>query len=348
MNWKSYKENFKEACQNKGIPELQIQKWLGYANNLYQNNLPIIFDKKHLASLVGFRWELLKNITHSQAKYYRTFYIPKKNGGRRCLKEPYPSLKEIQNWLKEYILKKCDISRFAKAYAPKRNVYENVRFHKKHAVVIKFDVEDFFGSINKWQVTSLFKKMGYNENLAEILANLCCLDNHLPQGAPTSPYLSNIFAKQIDDRLSKYLLKRKLYYTRYSDDITISGNITNEQISQIMSFCNYLLSSYGLKLNQEKTKILRQHQKQYVTGVVVNDKISIDKKIKKKIRQHMFYIKKYGLESHMTHLQIKQQNYVYHLIGKIQWVLTIEKDNEEFKQYKEYMRELLNMQKTPK
>lgn len=327
---------------------MQIKKWLGYASRLYQKGLPIVFDRNHLAGLVGYKWELLRNIIHSQQKYYRTFYILKKNGGRRRLKEPYPSLKEIQNWIKDYVLKKCDISRFAKAYAPGRSIYENVRFHKNHPVVIKFDVEDFFGSINRWQVTSLFKKMGYNQELSEIFANLCCLDNCLPQGAPTSPYLSNIFAREIDERLSKYLWKRKLYYTRYSDDITISGNILNEQIPQIMSFCKYLLSNYGLRLNDEKTKILRQHQKQYVTGVVVNDKISIDKKIKKKIRQHMFYIKKYGLESHMTHLQIKQQNYVYHLIGKIQWVLTIEKDNEEFKQYKEYMRELLNMQKTPK
>lgn len=345
MNWISYKEKFKETCQKKNISEIQIQKWLGYASVLYQNGLPIIFDKKHLAGLLGFKWELLRNIIHSQTKFYRTFYIPKKSGGRRCLKEPYPSLKEIQNWIKDFILKKCGISRFAKAYAPKRSVYENVRFHKKHAVVMKFDVEDFFGSINKWQVTSLFEKMGYNQDLAEILAGLCCLDNHLPQGAPTSPYLSNIFAKDIDNRLSKYLLKRGLYYTRYSDDITISGNISDKQVPQIISFCKYLLSNYGLRLNNEKTKILRQHQKQYVTGAVVNENVSVESKTKKKLRQQMYYIQKFGLESHMNHLEIKKQNYVYHLMGKICWVLTLEKKNEEFKRYKDVLKELLDAPK---
>jgi len=203
----------------------------------------------------------------------------------------------------------------------------------------------FFGSINRWQVTSLFKKMGYNQELSEIFANLCCLDNCLPQGAPTSPYLSNIFAREIDVRLSKYLWKRKLYYTRYSDDITISGNILNEQIPQIMSFCKYLLSNYGLRLNDEKTKILRQHQKQYVTGAVVNEKVSAEKKIKKELRQQMYYIKKFGLESHMNHLQIKQQNYLYHLMGKICWILTLEKNNKEFRQYNECLKELLYNQK---
>jgi RNA-directed DNA polymerase len=183
--------------------------------------------------------------------------------------------------------------------------------------------------------------MGYEKKLSYILASICCLNDALPQGAPTSPYLSNIIFEHIDQRLSKYLKKLELCYTRYSDDITISGNISKEQIPHIMAFLKYLLSSYKLTLNESKTKVLRQSQKQYITGAVVNKKISADPMLKKSLRQQMYYIQKHGLDSHMHHSGIEDPNYIHHLAGQIQWVLFLEKKNTEFKKYKDFLSSIL-------
>ena len=276
---------------------------------------------------------MLRNIKNSQGKFYRTFKIPKRNEGVRVIKEPYPSLKEIQKWILDNILRKVPVSRFAKAYVSQRNIIDNAKFHCNQKIVMKFDVKDFFGSISQDQIIKLFEKLGYTRDLSSILAGLCCLDDGLPQGAPTSPYLSNIFAKEIDDALFSYLRTDGLYYTRYSDDITISGNIEERKIPEIMSYCNRLLGQYGLSLNRGKTKVLRPQHKHFVTGIVVNKKVSADRKLKRELRQQLYYIKKYGIESHILHEGIRQERYLYHLMGKVQWVLFLEPQNKEFLEY---------------
>jgi RNA-directed DNA polymerase len=108
-----------------------------------------------------------------------------------------------------------------------------------------------------------------------------------------------------------------------------------------MAFLKYLLSSYKLTLNESKTKVLRQSQKQYITGAVVNKKISADPMLKKSLRQQMYYIQKHGLDSHMHHSGIEDPNYIHHLAGQIQWVLFLEKKNTEFKKYKDFLSSIL-------
>lgn len=341
MNWDIYKKTFELQCELEQIPSTIIDEWLKYAKRLYDKKFPIIFDKEHLSRLLGYEIQLINKIVHRPNKFYRAFSIRKRDGGERHLKAPYPSLKEIQSWILNNILKKKKVSPYAKAYVPKTSIKDNVRFHTNHKIVLKFDINDFFGSLQKKAVIKAFLDMGYERKLSYILASICCLDNALPQGAPTSPYLSNIIFEHIDQRLSKYLKKLGLCYTRYSDDITISGDIHEEQIPHIMAFLKYLLGFYKLTLNESKTKVLRQNHKQYITGAIVNKKISADSKLKKSLRQQMYYIQKHGLDSHMHHLGIDNPNYIYHLAGQIQWVLFLEKKNIEFKNYNDFLSNIL-------
>ena len=207
---------------------------------------------------------------------------------------------------------------------------------------MKFDVKSFFSSISFFEVYKIFKSFGYTKKLSVLFAKICCLDNYLPQGAPTSPYLSNLFAKRLDKRIGTYCVKNQLRFTRYSDDITISGDISEEQIGKIKGLVTFVLQDYGLSVNNEKTQILRKSNRQIVTGIVVNQKLSVGVKKKKKIRQEMYYIKKYGLDSHIIYSKIEKQNYIYHLIGIVNWVLTLEKNNKEFLEYKVYLKNLIN------
>ena len=219
------------------------------------------------------------------------------------------------------------VSKYAKAYVSGKGIIDNVKFHKSQKVIIKLDIKNFFDSIPLEKINLIFIKLGYTKTISYMLASLCCLENKLPQGAPTSPYLSNIFFSQLDKRIGTYITSLNFRYSRYSDDITISGDINNKQIKSIIDFCEEILLQYGLKLQKNKTKILRQSNCQYVTGVVLNKKISAGTKLKREIRQEIFFIKKYGLDNHMSHEKLKKQNYLSHLLGKINWVLYLEKKN---------------------
>ena len=340
MDWKTYQSTFKRLCTKRKISKENQEILLQYSHNLWKRDFPIIFDIEHLSLLVGYSEELFYAITNDTQLFYHSFLIPKKNGKKRLIREPYPTLKEIQYWILNNILLKHSISKYAKAYIKNKGLIDNVKFHKQQNVIIKLDVKNFFESITYFDVYSIFLRMGYVKSVANMLARLCCLDEKLPQGAPTSPCLSNIFCILLDKRIGSYITKLNFRYTRYSDDITISGDIKDSQIKSIIDFCDKTLSDFGLKLHKSKTKILRQSNCQYVTGVVLNNKISAGTKQKKKIRQSVYYIKKYGLESHMEYLNINKQNYLSHLLGKINWVLYLEKGNKEFIEYK---REIINL-----
>jgi RNA-directed DNA polymerase len=341
MDWEVYKTKYIEEAQKKNVPRKHIEKLLEYAKNLYDKKIPIIYNNEHLSFLLGFQGELLRAITNDANKFYRSFSILKHNGKERKIREPYPTLKEIQYWILRKILQKVSISKFAKAYKLHRQLKENVRFHIKQPVIIKLDVQDFFNSITQEKIIYIFKRMGYTSKLSGMLARLCCLDGKLPQGAPTSPYLSNLYCRQLDKRLGNYLIKSGFRYTRYSDDITISGNPSNHQVAKIIKFCELCLCEYGLRLQTSKTQILRSSNRQMVTGVVLNTKMSSGNKKKHNIRQEMYYIKKYGLESHMLQQHIEKQNYLYHLLGQINWILYFEKDNREFQEYKSFLTKIV-------
>lgn len=338
MDWKNYKKRFKIACRRSNVKESDMNAFLKYAEKLCFLNLPIIYDVKHLSLLLGYEEELIFKISNCSEKFYRNFTIPKRNGKRRKIDEPYPTLKEIQKWILENIFQNISVSRFAKAYVPHGKLIDNVRFHKNQNIVIKLDIENFFRNITIQKVFSLFCKLGYNRQLSAILANLCCYKGYLPQGAPTSPYLSNLIALHIDNRISKYVIKRKLRYTRYSDDITISGDLSNSDISSVIWLVATVLQENGFVLKKSKTKVLRKSNQQNVTGIVVNEKLSVKRNVKKAIRQEVYYINKFGLESHISYKNIKQKNYCEHLMGQINWVLTVEKNNKEFLEYKEYFK----------
>ena len=338
MIWVYYEYDFRIACTKQGIPIQEQNKLLYYAKYLYDSNLPIIFDANHLSCFVGYNINLLYSISNCQHYYYRKFFIQKKNGKQREINEPYTTLKEIQYWILNNLLENIKPSIFAKAYIKNGKLTNNVKFHKKQNIVIKIDIVDFFQSISAKQIFYLIYDLGYTKSVASLIANLCCLNSGLPQGAPTSPYLSNLFAKSLDKRIGNYVISKGYRYTRYSDDITISGDIDREEVGKIISTIKIILKDFDLSINKNKLRVLRNSNRQVVTGIIVNNrKLSISREVKKKIRQEVYYIDKYGLDSHIKFIKEHRGNYLNHLRGKVNWVLTIEKNNDEFKKYKDIL-----------
>lgn len=334
MDWNKYKADFRQLAIGKGKDESYCTKWLYYAEKLFKNELPIIYDQRHLCALVGYKEEYLYAASNAPERFYRHYQIPKKSGGFREISEPLPSLKEIQRWILDNILTKTSVSIYAKAYIKKKSIKENARFHKRQKIVLSLDIEHFFDNIKSDKIFDVFKNLGYEDDVVVMLTNLCCLREKLPQGSPTSPVLSNIILTDFDNRVGNFTNKNKIRYTRYADDMTFSGDFNP---GQVISFVRNSLFPLGFKLNQSKTRTRGPGQRQEVTGIVVNEKTQLPREKRKKIRQEVYYIKKYGLESHMNYCKISKENYLLHLKGLIQHGLFINKKDIELKSYIEFL-----------
>ena len=131
-------------------------------------------------------------MAYAQEHFYRHFSIPKKNGSFRSIDEPLPDLKYVQTWILRNILEQCSVSEYAKAFVKGRTLKHNARFHRAQNVVVTMDIKDFFPSISIDEIVNIFENMGYFHDVSCFLAYLCCYNGTLPQGAPTSPYLSNM------------------------------------------------------------------------------------------------------------------------------------------------------------
>jgi RNA-directed DNA polymerase len=328
LRWEIYSQNFKNAAKERDLDSKYINKCLKYAKILYDKKLPIIYDQKHLSYLVGYKYDYLLRVSNEPDLFYRIYKIKKKNGGRRQIEEPLPSLKEIQRWILDNILYKCDFGRFAKAFVPKRSIKENARFHKKQPKVLSLDIKNFFPSIKSKRIFGIFISLGYRKSVATILTNLCVYKKRLPQGAPTSPALSNLIAKHIDVRISAYARKRGLRYTRYADDLTFSGDFNP---GALFKFVDTVLRENNFRINQKKTRLMEPHQRQEVTGIVVNEKLQAPINIRKKLRADTYYINKYGLESHLAQRKIKKAHYLEHLRGIANFILFLNAEDKDAK-----------------
>ena len=187
----------------------------------------------------------------------------------------------------------------------------------------------------------IFLSSMYPEPIRVLLTNLCTFKNIVPQGAPTSPYISNLILRNFDYEIALFCDKKKISYTRYADDLTFSGNFVPKEL---IHFVRCELQKRHFKLNEKKIRILKSHQSQIVTGIVLNEKLHIPRKYRREIRQMMYYIKKYGLES-VNKMQMKtgKTTFTYEqLLGKINFVLQIIPENKEFQNYKKIIKNQIN------
>ncbi|MCH4896109.1 RNA-directed DNA polymerase [Marinilabiliaceae bacterium JC040] len=338
-NFDIYKKEFEKKASNNGYSAENIQKCLLYAEPLIENNLPVIYNTSHFSRLVEYQKSYINRAVQFPKSFYRHFKILKKNGNTRLLSEPLPSLKEIQNWILEEILYKVKVSRYAKAYVKNRSIKDHIKYHKKSEKILTLDITKFFDSIEFELIENFFKNLGYSNLISNLLTKLCYLDESLPQGAPTSPCLSNIIMYDFDEVMGGYCRKKNLKFSRYADDMAFSGNFNKEELIDKVRF---ELSKIGLKLNNDKTKLMTPNMQQIITGVVVNEKAQIPKSERNKIRNAMFYIKRDGLLSHMEVTKQDKANYLEHLLGRIKYVLFLNDKDKEFMEYKKFLYDLQN------
>lgn len=336
---------FQQMAEEKGLAKERIEELRSYASRLDGHGVPVIYDQTHFSQLVGYEYDYLLAMTNQTERFYKEYQIPKKHGGVRILDEPYTDLKYIQSWILKNILEKATkhfVSPVAKAFLPGRKLRDNARFHRGNKMVVVMDIKDFFTYIQQQQVYNLFCEMGYTKALSMLMAKLCTYNDHLPQGAPTSPMISNMVMREFDKRLWDYCMARKINYTRYADDMTFSGD--EIKIRNLVTYVKLILP-WKLRINDKKTNVMGTGRCQKVTGVVVNEKMQVPRKYRDKIRQEMYYCIKYGVSAHRERLSgspkwIKdEKQYIRHLLGRINFVLQINPKDDVFTGYSQWLKD---------
>jgi len=301
----------------------------------------VYWELSSLSTDLGFSPKALYSVSNSIGRHYRLVQIPKGNGELRRLTVPDRFLKAIQVQIYEKLLRLEPVSPHAAAYRPGGSTLVNARPHVGQAVLLKLDIRHFFDSLIYPQVKdAAFPVERYSEANRILLAILCTYRGILPQGAPTSPAISNIILRNFDDTMGEWCGRQGVRYTRYCDDMTFSGDFDPAAVIEKTAA---ELKNMGLYLNAGKTVVARKGQKMIVTGIVVNEKTSIPRDYKRKLRQELHYCTEYGLASHLahTHSQMEQRDYVLSLLGRVNYALSVEPANAELGQYRVWLTEAM-------
>lgn len=317
--------------------KFELQKYYGkyytnicvnYAKRLLDNNLPVIFDLKHLSLLLGIDVKkLLAEIYGNEEKLYKKVLIPKKKRGTRELLIPNNSLKYIQRWILDNILNNMKVSKFAMGFEQNKSIFNNAIVHLDQECIINMDLKDFFPSIERKRIFNIFYYYGYTKEMSFILSKLCTCNKVLPQGSPASPKIANIVCLKLDKRISELCKKYNARYSRYADDITISGR---KGIESIIKIVENIIENEGFKINKYKTRIAYKNKRQEVTGLNLNSgKVTIPKEYKRKLKQEIYYCQKYGVEDHLNHIKCEKAFYKEHLYGKAYFINMIEPEIAE-------------------
>lgn len=297
----------------------------------------VYFEAESVAADLGISLTELYTVSNTVDKHYRRVELPKKDGGIRVLHVPDDKLKLIQRRINDCILSRIAVSRYATAYKYNSGIRQNALPHVGKARILKLDIRHFFDSIMYSQVKDMvFPEEYFAESVRILLSMLCYYRDSLPQGAPTSPAISNIIMRDFDEEVGHWCRERKITYTRYCDDMTFSGDFDPAEVT---AYVSDRLREMGFFLNRRKTKSVKNSQRQLVTGVVVNEKPSVPSETRRKLRQELYYCRKFGITAHMERLGITDDTatYIARLLGRVEYFLNISGGSKEFLEYKNWL-----------
>ncbi len=296
-------DQFKE-CNN-------LKSFAHFLNELYYSQESSIKQSKQ-SNLPTERPIIIKRQTLCYFLYkhptaYHSFAIAKKSGGKRVINAPVPALKRIQRMIKMALESIYTPLPQVTGFVAGKNIVDNARLHLNKKYVYNIDLKDFFPSISWkriWAVLGKVRPFKINNEVARIIANLCTYKGTLPQGAPTSPILSNMVCLRLDLNLYRLSKKMKFTYSRYADDITISCN-HNIFIPSFRQQLFNIIKREGFEVNERKERLqtynVRQNGKwireqQRVTGIVVNKKLNLPRHYIRNLRAMIHNWQKYGYQ----------------------------------------------------
>lgn len=313
--------------EQRGIAREMIRVYLPYIKTLCETTSPIVFELEHLSLLIGVEQQELRKMINSSKSFYHTFQIRKRSGGMRTIQAPYPSLLMCQDWIYKNILINKQVHAAAHGFVPGRSIFSNASVHLNSKCLMKMDLKDFFPSIRINWVISFFRSIGYADNVSFNLAALCCNEGRLVQGASTSPFLTNILLAGLDERLFLLAKKYNLKFTRYADDLTFSGRYIPYKLIGVVT---EIVIDYGLVVNEKKTRLQIGTNKKIVTGLsVAGPTLAVPRSFKRDLKADLHYMRRFGFDSHVAKMKIRNPYYIDSIIGKLNFWLQAEPSNAE-------------------
>ena len=341
MEWNSKEiiEKWRLFFRERKLPYDVTKTYMKYVSNIIMNKAVVIFDFEHLRMLLGVDADYLKSIIYAPEYHYREFKIKKRSGGERTISAPYYSLKQVQGWIYDNVLSEVPIHRCAHGFRPKRSIFSNVNLHLRGNDLLKVDLKDFFPSIKKNRVVQVFKKLGYAKDVAFYLASICCQNEELPQGAPTSPVISNIVAIHMDTRLHNLAKHFGFHYTRYADDIAFSGNsIPTRFIQYVIS----IIIECGFEVNNKKVRLYHQNDNKILTGIRIKDgQTKLPREKRRFIEQQIYYVLRYGVDAKSENGKTSIQH-IQSVCGMAMFWQTVEPNNIRIKENVAQLTDLLH------
>ena len=246
---------------------------------------------------------------------YKSFELQRKNGSPRIIRAPIKPLKAAQAALAAALRPYYRVPHTVHGYVDDRSILTNARIHRNQRWVLRLDLKDFFPSINFGRVRGLFlaAPFAFPPVVATLLAQLCCYENQLPQGAPTSPLLSNLICRPMDRRLARLAGEARCYYSRYCDDLVFSTNrpypspllVTADPEGgppRVGTALREAIEAAGFRVNDEKTRLRKRTQRQIVTGLVTNVFVNIPRDYVRSVRELLFIWRRHGETEARTRL----------------------------------------------
>ena len=234
-----------------------------------------------LSEMLGMSVQELENFSPQ----YKHAVIKKRSGGNRLLQMPNDETKRVQRLLLDKLIGRYKTHVSCCGFSKGLSIIDNARPHVGQETVIKLDIQDFFPNTAVERIREFFCKTGWTDDAADVLTKLVVFDQGLPQGAPTSPAVSNVVNCFMDLRLDALAKKYGMTYTRYADDLTFSSEIySRRDVHKILRITGVILKSCGYSLNKKKKRIIRKHRRQSVTGIVVNERLNIARPTRRWLR----------------------------------------------------------------
>jgi retron-type reverse transcriptase len=246
---------------------------------------------------------------------YRQFKLKKRSGGQRVIDEPEEQLKRVQRLILRRLFGRLRSHATAHGFERGRSIVTAARPHTRRAVVLRLDVQDFFASTKQERVSAYFRRIGWGTEAATLLTKLCTHRGGLPQGAPTSPRLSNLLNFRLDARLTALASAHGAVYTRYADDMTFSfDSDEHESLVTVIQTTKKALRDEGYRLHTErKLRVLRPHMRQIVAGLVVNERVALPRATRRRLRaiEHRASL---SLETTLTPAQLQGWRALRHMV----------------------------------
>lgn len=244
-----------------------------------------------LCSHLGLSPQRVYFYVGDSSKYYREYFVKKRNGGERKIENPCLELKGIQRIILNRILYDLPVSDGAFGFVRGKSTKDAAEIHHGKRYMAKFDIEDFFPTISTKRIFGLLQKLGFSGQVSWVLARLTTNKGHLPQGAPTSPQIANLMLKAFDDY---FLLKTKAAncaYTRYADDIAISTDAGAAPIAKFLKAVPYQIEKHGFKVKRSKTVYrLPQQDRGYLGIQTSKEQLQPSRRIKREIRNLIYLV----------------------------------------------------------